>query len=200
MSNTNTPYTLLCQQSVSMQAPCRHSSGFHQIRCDWLTQSVLVPLGCSQLITVCRHTHNRLCRLWCEHPRVTGYSRGYVWVCVCASACLHSTKLLACFENCKMSFNIKMCVWMFCLCINYRIHFNALRAPKIFLSLSLCTLRCFEMCILAGSQQQKLLAPKVTKYSKEYKCVCGWPIKNSAGMLSLVIWQRTTRIIIPQLS
>lgn len=38
--------------------------------------------------------------------------------------------------------------------------------------LSLCSWICFEVCILAESQKHKLLAPKVTKYSKKYKCVC----------------------------
>lgn len=81
---------------VSMQAPCRHSSGGRRSSVID-SQSVLVPLGCSQLITVCCHTHNRHCRLWCVHSNMTGYSGGNVGARVCLQLFWLTIKPSGCF-------------------------------------------------------------------------------------------------------
>lgn len=181
-----------------------------QIGCDWWSQSVLVPLGCSQLITVCRHTHNRHCRLWCVHPIVTGYSRGFMWVCwcVCVSAFHQNTCMLWNLHPRTSLRNVLVCVCGGSVCLKITEYISKLGVstkhnhvcPSLCSGIFFSALKSASPC--RRSQQQKSACTKSDKVFRENinVCVCGWPRKNSAGMLSLVIWQRTTCIIIPQLS
>lgn len=129
-----------------------------------------------------------------------------VLVCVCR----HSTKILACFET-----SIQERVWGTCWCvcggsvclkITEYISKLGVSTKHNHVCPSLCSGIFFSALKSASpcrrSQQQKTACTKSDKVFRENinVCVCGWPRKNSAGMLSLVIWQRTTCIIIPQLS